>query len=156
MANRMNEKTGYGVYVHGSAAPKAAPKTEPRTYVENERVTLTRAQYRNREKALHMNFSYVFMLGICSLIIFGCCVKYLSYQESIAARTANIVSLKKDITTAKSTNDALDYQINSYKDIDRITKTALEELGMVHATKDQIRFYQGSEFEYMKQFVTIK
>ena len=68
---------------------------------------------------------------------------------------ADIVSLESDINTLKSQNDALDYSINSFMDIEYITKVAMEELGMIRATEHQISFYNNTENEYMKQFKDI-
>lgn len=146
----------YSDYVQGNAVRKIntaeVPEKEPRTYVDNERVNTTRETYRNREKALRMSLSYVMVLGVCCVMLMAVCVKYLSLQDSISVRKANIVSLESDINTLKSQNDALDYSINSYTDIEYISKIATEELGMIRATENQISFYNNTENEYMKQF----
>jgi cell division protein FtsB len=156
MARQMETRRKYGTYIEGTAVRKTNYEVQqtaaPRTYVEDERVSVTKEVYRNREKALHMNLSYVIVLGICSLVIFFTCVQYLSLQESIASRKANIVALESQTNTLKSRNDAIDYAINSYIDIENITKVATEELGMIRATEEQICFYESSEYEYMKQF----
>ncbi len=146
----------YSDYVQGNAVRKIntveVPEKEPRTYVDNERVNTTRETYRNREKALRMSLSYVMVLGVCCVMLMAVCVKYLSLQDSISVRKANIVSLESDINTLKSQNDALDYTINSYMDIEYISKIAVEELGMIRAAENQISFYNNTENEYMKQF----
>jgi cell division protein FtsL len=151
--------TRYNDYVQGNAVRKVStvelPLKEPRTYVGNERVTTTRETYRNREKALRMSLSYVMVLGVCCLVLMAVCVRYLSLQDSIATKKADIVSLESKINTLKSRNDALDYSVNSFMDIEHITKVAMEELGMIRATEHQISFYNNTENEYMKQFKDI-
>lgn len=149
----------YSDYVQGNAVRKIntveVPENAPRTYVGNERVNTTRETYRNREKALRMNLSYVMVLGVCCMILMAVCVKYLSLQDSISTRKASIVSIESNINTLKSQNDAVDFSINSYMDIENIAKIATEELGMIRATENQISFYNNTEHEYMKQFKDI-
>lgn len=145
----------YSDYVQGNAVRKIntveVPEKAPRTYVDNERVKTTRVTYQNREKALRMSLSYVMVLSVCCMILMAVCVKYLSLQDSISTRKANIVSMESDINTLQSQNNAMDYSINSYMDIEYIAKIATEELGMIRATENQVSFYNNTEHEYMKQ-----
>ena len=76
-------------------------------------------------------------------------------QEHATTSNAIINSLEVKTETLKSQNDYIDYTINSYKDIDYISRVATEELGMVQAGKEQISFYESSESEYMKQYKEI-
>lgn len=149
----------YSDYVQGNAVRKIntveMPENAPRTYVGDKRVKTTRETYRNREKALSMSLSYVAVLGICCIALMITCVQFLTLQDSISTRTANIVSAKAEVNTLKSQNDSLNYSINSFVDIENITKIATEELGMIRATESQISFYNNTENEYMKQFMDV-
>ena len=162
MANRTvyrKNYISYEDYVEGSAVRKKSvtevPQRTERTYVDNERVTTSRSIYRNREKALHMSAPYVIVLAICSIMMCTVCAKYLSLRDEITTKSEMIAQLEVQTETLKSHNDNLNYSINSYMDIEYISKVATEELGMIKAGKDQILFYESSESEYMKQFKDI-
>ena len=162
MANRTvyrKNYISYEDYVEGSAVRKKSvtevPQRTERTYVDNERVTTSRSIYRNREKALHMSAPYVIVLAICSIMMCTVCAKYLSLRDEITTKSEMIAQLEVQTETLKSHNDNLNYSINSYMDIEYISKVATEELGMIKAGKDQILFYESSESEYMKQYKDI-
>jgi cell division protein FtsB len=162
MANRTvyrKNYISYEDYVEGSTVRKKSvtevPQRTERTYVDNERVTTSRSIYRNREKALHMSAPYVIVLALCSIMMCTVCAKYLSLRDEITTKSEMIAQLEVQTETLKSHNDNLNYSINSYMDIEYISKVATEELGMIKAGKDQILFYESSESEYMKQFKDI-
>lgn len=149
----------YSDYVEGNTVRKRnaleVPQKEQRTYVDNQRVSTSRDTYRNREKALRMSASYVIILAVCSILMVGMCYKYLSLRNDISDKTASVAAMKVNIESLKAQNDSLDYTINSYMDIANISKIATEELGMVQAGQNQIRFYNSTDSEYMKQFFDI-
>ena len=149
----------YEDYIEGSAVRKQSvtevPQRTERTYVANKRVTTSRSIYRNREKALHMSAPYVVVLAICSVMMCIVCARYLSIRDDITTKSEMIAQLEVQTEALKSHNDNLNFSINSYMDIEYISKVATEELGMIKAGKDQILFYESSESEYMKQYKDI-
>lgn len=162
MANRTAYKRNYisyNDYIEGNAVRKESvvevPQRRERTYVDNQRVNTSKNIYRNREKALHMSASYVIVLAVCSILMCVVCAKYLSLRDEVTMKTENIADLEIKIESLKARNDSLDYSINSFMDIENISKIAKEELGMIQAGKDQISFYESSESEYMKQYKEI-
>ena len=86
--------------------------------------------------------------AVATLIL---CVQYLKVQTEITEKTKYISSLKQNITTISSQNDALDYSINGFIDVDNVYKIATEELGMVMASEDNVKLYESTEQEYMMQ-----
>ncbi len=146
----------YNDYIDGNAVRKRnaeeLPAREPRTYVGDKRVNTSSAIYKNREKALRMSAGYVAVLAVCSALMAGVCAQYLGLRDEITTKKSNIASLELSVESLKAQNDSLDYSINSYMDIDNISKVAKEQLGMVQAGKNQISFYDSSESEYMKQY----
>ena len=89
---------------------------------------------------------------ICTLYI---CVSYLKLQSSVTARLNHIESLEESIEKLKGDNDALLTRINTSVDLDYVYKVATEELGMVYANKDQVRLYNKTESEYVRQYEDI-
>lgn len=104
-----------------------------------------------REKSKCMNGIYAFTLTLAAVATLVLCVQYLKVQTEITEKTKYISSLKQNITTISSQNDALDYSINGFIDVDNVYKVATEELGMVMASEDNVKLYESTEQEYMMQ-----
>ena len=111
--------------------------------------------WRNQEKALHMNLPYVIMLTLAVFCVLVICVNYLHIQSDISTRLANIEKLEKGVEQLKAENDALETRINTSIDLDYIYKVATEELGMVYANRNQVRLYDKTESEYVRQYEDI-
>jgi len=146
-------------YVSGTAARKLQPerqrevRREPkRTHREAGHTVTVR---RNREKALQMDLPYVIVLTIAAVCTLYLCVSYLQLQSSITARLNHIESLEEQIEKQKADNDALQTRINTSVDLDYVYKVATEELGMVYANKNQVRLYNKTESEYVRQYEDI-
>jgi cell division protein FtsL len=141
-----------GEYVDGSvayrysAAPKEAPSVRPQRRPQTKVKTV-----RAPKKALRMNARYALFLGCAAVFCLVMCVAYLYTQAVITEKSNNISSLTDEISALTVQNDALDYTINGYMDMDYIIKEAKEKLGMVEATQDQVTLYDKSSSEYMKQ-----
>lgn len=142
-----------GVYVEGNTVRKLNRPVRP---VEPERrrqadSRRSRAVKRNQAKALHMDGGYVFGLTVAVLITLFLCVNYLQLQSSITTKINHIEDLELDLNHLKSENDALQTKIDTSVDLDHVYKVATEELGMVHASKNQILLYDNTESEYVRQ-----
>lgn len=144
-------------YVSGTAARRLAPAERPIEEKRLERRDLnhTVTVRRNREKALQMNLPYVAALTIAAVCALYLCVSYLQLQSSLTARLKRIEHLEQQIETMKANNDALETRINTSVDLDYVYKVATEELGMVYANKDQVRLYNKTESEYVRQYEDI-
>lgn len=141
-------------YVSGSAAPKlVTPEREERISRRDPRLEAT--VRRNQEKALQIGVPYVVILAIAAIFALYLCVNYLQLQSSITARLRHIENLEQRIENLKSDNDALETRINTSIDLDYIYKVATEELGMVYANKNQVRLYNKTESEYVRQYEDI-
>ena len=139
-------------YVSGNTVRKTAPKRERRVYVDGHRVRQNERELRANEKALTMNAPYVAFLAVVSIVCLLMCVTYLHLQSDISETRTNIAGLKTQISTVQSQNDALNYSINSYVDVDHIYKVATTKLGMKQATDDQISKYKSSDSGYTVQY----
>ena len=120
---------------------------------QEERHTVTTR--RNQEKALPMDLPYVILLTFAAICTLYLCVNYLQLQSTVAARLNHIEALEKSIETIKADNDALETRINTSVDLDYVYQVATEELGMVYANKNQVRLYNRTESEYVRQYEDI-
>ena len=95
------------------------------------------------------------MLTLAVFCVLVICVNYLHIQSDISTRLANIEKLEKGVEQLKAENDALETRINTSIDLDYIYKVATEELGMVYANRNQVRLYDKTESEYVRQYEDI-
>ncbi len=140
-------------YLDGNAVRKiaAVPERREERRIGTQEVPATREK---RERAPRMSAKYLALLGICSVAMFGTCTKYLKLKDQVTDKTAAISTIAMKTESVKAQNDAIDYSINGYKDTANIAEQA-KSIGMIQAGKDQTRFYQSSESEYMKQYKDI-
>ena len=141
-------------YVEGNTVRKVerVPRYEEqeRGHQQKRNVSHTVTVRRNQEKALQMNLFSVLLLTVAVI-----CTLYLKLQSSVTARLNHIESLEESIEKLKGDNDALLTRINTSVDLDYVYKVATEELGMVYANKDQVRLYNKTESEYVRQYEDI-
>ena len=144
-------------YVYGTAARNMAAERERtrKQRVVQYRQNMSHTVRKNQEKALQMDLPYVIMLTLATFCTLYICVSYLKLQSSVTARLNHIESLEESIEKLKGDNDALLTRINTSVDLDYVYKVATEELGMVYANKDQVRLYNKTESEYVRQYEDI-
>jgi cell division protein FtsB len=63
--------------------------------------------------------------------------------------------MERMLDDLREENDALETRINTSVDLDYIYKVATEELGMVYADESQVRLYNKTESEYVRQYEDI-
>lgn len=151
MAAKSRRRAPQAEYVTGTAARRLEPESPQRTRDLSHTVTVRR----NRERALQMNLPYVIVLTAAAVCALYLCVSYLKLQSSITARLNHIEELEESIEQKKADNDALETRINTSVDLDYVYKVATEELGMVYANKNQVRLYNKTESEYVRQYEDI-
>ena len=143
-------------YIYGNAVRQAAPVQvpevlqRPRTDKKKRQADGVRRRQALRKQDLKMSIPYVAFLGIMAIIIVMTCVNYLELNSKIRQTETKITTLNTRLDTLTTKNDALDYEINGYVDINYIT-TKASEMGMVPAKEEQIKYYDSTEGEYMKQ-----
>ena len=149
----MEERKRQSYYVDGNTVRKiAVPVETPREIEERrpERKSGHRRSYRQSE-GLEMSLSYVAFLFVMVIIIVTSCVQYLDLNSQISKTNMEISKMQTVLDTLVTKNDAVEYEIDSYIDVEYIMNTAKEELGMIVAGSEQVKFYESSESEYMNQ-----
>lgn len=129
----------------------------PKQYDESElgRPKLSNHTRKNRDKALYMNFGYVMFLAVAVVVTLFACISYLQLQAQMTEKVKSISSLKKEVADLRSDNDETYNRISTSVDLDYIKKVALEEMGMVYASKDQVVLYNNEESDYVRQYSDI-
>ena len=111
-----------------------------------------RRTYRQEEKAPKMSLKMTLLMAVSVILSVMSCINYLNAEADITETKKRITSLESSIDTLATQNDSVQYEIDSFVDVNNIIKTATEELGMVMVSKDQIITYDNTRNEYMEQY----
>lgn len=127
------------------------PVNKPET-TRRKNKDLHKRTYREVEKSVKMSGKMIVVLALSVFASVGLCINYLEAQADIAKTKSNISSLESKIETLSARNNSIQYDIDSFIDIENIIKTAKEELGMVTVNEYQVKTYESSKIEYMEQY----
>lgn len=158
--NRQLGQTAYrnANYIQGNTVKSAqsAPDIKRRrVHEESRRKNVSAETKRNRERETVMNLGYVLFLSVAAIIMFAVCIEYLQMKVNVTNRTNNIASLEGDLQDLTAENDELENKLNTSVNLEQIKKVAMEELGMVYPTQEQIVTYEDSNSDYINQYENI-
>lgn len=102
-----------------------------------------------------MNKGYVLFLSIAAIAALFICVRYLQIQSEITNRSEAIAALQSKLTELKEENTAMYNAATDSVDLEELRKRAVEDLGMVPATPDQVMEYDSPTSSYVKQYEEI-
>ncbi len=145
-------------YQYSAAAPQVVPgfDREQRLREKQERerrLRQKRLQQHKKELRRHRLHAFYLTLG---LIIFGSlCTSYIHLQNSITTSMHNIADLESQITDLKAQNAATESRIHTSTNLSAVKSRAVNDLGMVYATSDQIVYYDMQDEDYMNQYDSI-
>lgn len=110
---------------------------------------------KNRRKAMHMSAGYVMFLAGAAVAALIVCVVYLQMHSELTKRSKNVTALQETLSQAKEENDTkLNVVLNSVS-LDDVKNKAVNELGMVNASPDQVIEYQNQSGDSVKQYESI-
>lgn len=143
-------------YTDGSAARKvqAIPADAARRRNAEERRRRTQPVARSQRRAgaeLSISLPLLTLLTVAVIATLFLCYRYLCLNASIDARMDHIEQLEAQLENLKTENDALEQSIDTSVDLNYVYSVAVNELGMVHAGKDNIITYDKTESEYVRQ-----
>lgn len=141
-------------YVEGNTA-RQLELLPDLTEEQDERRVPRNTIRKNREKASHMNPAYVLFLTVASVVTFMVCFHYIQLRSQITAHMKGIAALETELSDLKIENDAELSRVNNSIDLEEIKRIAMEELGMVYASKDQVIMYQDKDAEYFRQYESV-
>lgn len=133
-----------------------ARQLDVRKAIEEEpRKRLSNTTRKNRDKAVYMNFGYVFFLAAAIFVTGVVLINYIQLQSLITNNVEQISRLESQLNNLKLSNDEEYSRINSNIDLEEIKRIAIGELGMTYATEGQIVPYTNEGSDYVKQFAEI-
>ena len=153
---QLNRK--HSMYVYGNAAP--APSREPERKKKQSRQgneLIRRRKYKRlqQRRALRANKRYVTALAFAGVFVLLMCMNYIQLQSMITSRTRNISAMQEELADLKEENNTRYNTIVDSVDLDEIKERAINDLGMVYATEDQVIEYAGTNSDYIKQYEAI-
>ena len=104
-----------------------------------------------KQSKMSMGFLYVAFLGLAVAVLAGALVSYLKLQNDIATMVDDIAYYEQTLNNLTLANDDEYSKIVNAVDYDYIRKVAIEELGMVYASEDQIVSYERENSDYVRQ-----
>ena len=142
-------------YVYGNTIRKETlPKTKEHISSDKPRQT-SRQVRKNRNKALHMSAGYVVFLAIAAIAALIVCTGYLKLQSEITSRSRNIASLQEELADLKEDNTTRYNAVLNSVNLEEIREKAINELGMVYASPEQIIKYKSPTSNTVKQYEDI-
>lgn len=140
----------------GEQVHRELERKQEKDRIREERQRKARiAAKRNQEKALQMSPGYVIFLTIAMAAMVGVCGIYLKLQSDISGRMKSVAALESQVADLKTQNDGNLKRINTSIDLESIKNTAINELGMVYPSKDQIVYFNIETTDYMNQYEDI-
>ena len=142
-------------YVYGNTIRKETlSKTKEHISPDKPRQT-SRQVRKNRNKALHMSAGYVVFLAIAAIAALIVCTGYLKLQSEITSRSRNIASLQEELADLKEDNTTRYNAVLNSVNLEEIREKAINELGMVYASPEQIIKYKSPTSNTVKQYEDI-
>ena len=156
MAKKYNYNEGY---VYGAAAPKrdyAAPKQAPQRVGRDREV---QKRHTNEQNAHDVAQGKSRLGAFIALIVAGAvgitllaCASYIQQINLHNEQNTKIVTAKEQLNELREANNQKKLTIDTSVDFNYIYNVATKELGMVHASADQVISYESGESEYVIQY----
>ena len=139
-------------YIYGNVVRKEqvqVPVSAPQQKEVSQQVM------KNRSNALHMSRGYVAFLAIAAVVVLFACVGYLQLQSEITSRSKHITSLQHELADMKEANTTKYNAVMNSMNLEEVRDIAMNDLGMVYATEDQIIKYQSPTSNAVTQYASI-
>ena len=118
---------------------------------------IRRQKITNRKKAATLRknrilTAYMIVAVLATCIMF---VGYVALQNSVATRMNTVAALENELSVINADNNATSSRIATTTNLSEIKDRAINDLGMVYATSNQIVYYSVDSSDYMSQYYDI-
>lgn len=141
--------TAYRTEVEGNVVRKfqEAPQHRERVSGPVEVPHRSRKQVRNT-----LSIPYCMFLTVACVLTLAFGAYYLQQQALSASSQKTITSLEKDLAELRKTNADELNRIESSVNLEEIREIAINELGMVYATEENVVLYKNTSQNYVSQY----
>ncbi|PKM95680.1 MAG: hypothetical protein CVU84_02430 [Firmicutes bacterium HGW-Firmicutes-1] len=111
-----------------------------------------------KKKAIrHEKSNPIYTMVLISVIVTTLVVTVilLKTQFSVSDNAERIILLQQELVEIKKTNDQIESDIHKSVNMDEIYRMATEELGMVQAGKNDIKYIQSEDISYTVQYADV-
>jgi len=139
-------------YIEGNTARKLDVYSEPLSGIDykEQRVREVRL-IRNRARARQMNLGFVIFLAAASVVFTLICGQYLQVRAEVSTAASRVESLEGQLRDLRTANDYRQNALESMTDINHVYDVAVNQLGMVYPSQDQLVTYESTPSEYVIQ-----
>lgn len=137
-------------YMHGSAARRIDVRTAIEGRPTRENLSIIDGEKKRADRS-RMSFVYVLFLAAAILFVGNSLIKYINLQTEITTLSREISSKESELNNKMLENDDRYSKMVDAIDLDEIRRIAIEELGMVYASSDQIIVYDSQGSDYVRQ-----
>lgn len=132
---------------------KALPTRETyREEIKQARERHIRERKREHKSVLRLNRLYTVYFALGLFVTGAFFVSYVHLQNSITTSMTNIARLEQNIANLKEENSATKSRISTATNLTHVKQVAMNDLGMVYATNDQIVYYEVEDEDFMDSF----
>lgn len=101
------------------------------------------------------NHMYTFILTSVIITTLVVTVVLLKTQFIVTDNAEKLIQLQQELVEIKKTNSQLESDIQKNVNMDEIYKIATEELGMVQASKDNVKYVEPKNSTYTVQYADV-
>lgn len=142
-------------YINGTAARNIDVRTAIEQAPTGEPLRKLNGEAR-RAKRMTMSLAYVLFLSIIFTLTGMAVVKYVSLQAELTASAERIAVYENKLNKLTLANDDEYSKMVNTVDLDEIRRIAIEELGMVYASEEQVIAYDREYSDYVRQVADIQ
>ncbi len=141
-------------YVHGTAAYRVKPQTQKASQKKKEKTVVKKKRHQKVKMSMDFGslvyFSFAVIISVCA------CVCYLQLRAEVTQNMQTLAQMKASLYDLEMDNNAMESTIMMSIDLDKIKDIAMNELGMMYPTPEQIITYEIEEDNYMDVYVNIE
>jgi len=146
MATVKRRKHGY---IEGNTVRKIQPLERPAG--RQEQRPHPGRKKSQKERIQYVNIFYTVFLVAAAVMVLWSCVNYLQLQAETTSRVKHIAELETELENKRKENDDNYTRIMTSVNLDYVREVAINELGMVYASEDQVILYDGGTRDYVRQ-----
>ena len=147
--NRKVRTTTYETAVQGNVVRKLDTVPERRERREAPAAEPRRSRRQERET---LSIPYCVFLAVACVMTLALGAFYLQQQALATSSQKQIASLESQLAELKKTNADELNRIETSVNLEEIREIALNELGMVYATEENVVLYENTKQNYVTQY----
>lgn len=142
-------------YVDGAAVRQLRVEELPARDRRRAEEQVPQVHRGRKEQVKHLSIGYTLFLVAASALTLWVCAGYLQIQADNTARVKNIAALEAQLSEMRTENDDEYNRVTTSLDLEEVRQIAINELGMVYASADQVVLYDSEGSDYVKQYAEI-